>query len=110
MRIRQSPPARALCVNCGFNLVTGAKMQTELLDGALKAAKKKKKKSVPAKAPGTGKGEFTSFAQRRILADDPEEVANKARWNDIYWPTIALAVGLVLSIVDGAWGQGSSDS
>jgi hypothetical protein len=105
-------PGAALCVNCGFNLRTGAKVETQVLSGAPKTGApktgKKKKKAAP-KGPGMGKGEFTSFAQRRILADDPEEVAAKARWNDLYWPTIALAVGLVLSIVDGVWGPGSSD-
>ena len=100
-------PGAALCVNCGFNLQTGARVQTQVVAGAPKTAKKKKKAT--PKGPGMGKGEFTSFAQRRILADDPEEVAAKARWNDVYWPTIALAVGLVLSIVDGVWGQGASD-
>ena len=94
-------------MNCGFNLLTGAKVQTQVVAGAPKT--KKKKKVAAAKGPGMGKGEFTSFAQRRILADDPEEIAAKARWNDIYWPTIALSAGLVLSIVDGAWGLGVSD-
>ena len=102
-------PGAALCINCGFNLVTGTRVQTEVVASAPRTGKKKKKKKAAPKAPGMGKGEFTSFAQRRILADDPEEVAAKAMWNDLYWPTIALSVGLVLSIVDGVWGPGSSD-
>src|SRR5882724_1756324 len=79
-------PGAALCVNCGFNLQTGAKVQTQVVAGAPTTGKTKKKKvaAKPAKA-----GAATSFP-RRILADDPEEVAARARWDDIYWPTTAV--------------------
>ena len=93
-------PGAAICINCGFNLQTGARVQTQVVAETPKTGKTKKKKSSAAKP--AAKAPVLDSLGRRLLADDPEEVAARARWDDIYWPTAAVVVGLGLNFVDAS--------
>lgn len=98
-------PGGVVCLNCGFNLVTGTKAQTQVIAAPHDADDEAKPAGKPGVAAAPGSEVHAAMLERAARAAEQraKEDADRAkrdRFTEYYLPLILIVVGLALLLLN----------